>query len=187
MIDQIVARVQEELKDDPKRFKHVLGVVDTAIALANIHGSDPYKAKLAALYHDCLRIAPVARQIQYLDLKTIKKYSDYPAVYHAYAAAASLQNDFGIKDSDILNAIRYHVWGRPKMSTLEKIIFISDACEPNRTFSDRESLYELSTKDLNQAVCNAMKKGIDYQVEKGNTPNPDQLEAYQYYLEVTSG
>ncbi len=39
---------------------------------------------------------------------------------------------YDIKDEEILTAITYHTTGRPGMSLLEKIVYISDYIEPMR-------------------------------------------------------
>lgn len=187
MIEQLKSRVTEKLKDHPKRLQHVFGVYETACKLATIHGVDQEKAAIAALYHDYAKYDTIEEQIQHIELKLIKQYAEYPVIYHALAAAISLEQEFMIKDQDILNAIRHHVWGRPKMSDLEKIIFISDSCEPNRKFDDASLIFETATKDLNHAVLLAMKASIDYLYQKGLLPSQEQLEAYTYYQEVNRG
>jgi predicted HD superfamily hydrolase involved in NAD metabolism len=187
MIEQIKHQVIEKLKDHPKRLKHVMGVYETACTLASIHHIDVDKAAIAALYHDYAKYDTIEEQIKHMELKMIKQYAEYPVMYHALAAAIKLEHDFNIKDQDILNAIRYHVWGRPQMSDLEKIIFISDSCEPNRAFEDACYIFETAKKDLNQAVSMAMKASIDYLKHKGLSPSEEQLIAYHSYQEVNRG
>ena len=48
--EDILKWVESRLK--PKRFKHTLGVEETAIRLARLYGVDPHEASLAALLHD---------------------------------------------------------------------------------------------------------------------------------------
>ena len=187
MIEQLKHRVEEKLKNHPKRLLHVMGVYETACKLADLHGINSEKAAIAALYHDYAKYDSIEVQIQHIELKLIKQYAEYPVIYHALAAAISLEQEYMIKDQDILNAIRYHVWGRPQMSDLEKIIFISDSCEPNRKFDDAALIFETATKDLNKAVELAMKASIDYLYQKGLLPSEEQMEAYTYYREVNRG
>ena len=43
-----------------------------------------------------------------------------------------LPKKYGVTDPDILNAILNHTTGRPDMSLLEKIVWLSDYIEPGR-------------------------------------------------------
>ena len=65
-----------------------------------------------------------------LELSEIEKGSG--SLLHSKAGAELAQSKYGVKDEDILNAIRYHTTGRPGMSLLEKIIFTADYIEPGR-------------------------------------------------------
>jgi predicted HD superfamily hydrolase involved in NAD metabolism len=187
MIDNIKQRVYEKLKDHQKRYEHVIGVYETAVKLAKHYGVDEQKAAIAALYHDYAKYESIEEQIAHLELKVIKKYADTPVMYHALAAAFHLENDFHIKDQDVLNAIRYHVWGRAEMSILEKIIFISDYCEPNRKFMDSTYIFELALKDIDLATEYCMKLTSEDIIKKDGTEHEDQVSAYHYYMEVNSG
>ena len=55
-------------------------------------------------------------------------------LWHGPVGAIIARNEFGIEDEDILNAIRFHTTGRAGMSTLEKLIYVSDMIEPGRNF-----------------------------------------------------
>lgn len=187
MIEEIKRKVIEKLKDYPKRLQHVLGVYETAVSLAKAHQLDEEKVMIAALFHDYAKYDSIEAQIEDLDLGIIKDYVDTPVIYHAFAAARKLEMDFGIHDEEILNAIRYHVWGRIGMSDIEKVILISDSCEPNRRFDDAKHIYELALKDLDLASEYVMKASIDYLETKKLVPALEQLNAYTYYMEVNRG
>jgi len=187
MIDQIKEKVSLKLENHQKRLRHVFGVYETAVKLAEIHQVDIEKAAIAALYHDYAKYDTIESQIKHIELKLIKQYANYPVIYHALAAAIQLNYDFNIRDEDILNAIRYHVWGRPHMTDLEKIIFISDCCEPNRQFEDTQKIYDLAVKDLDQATLYCMEVSIEDLKSKKLEPSTEQLEAFHYYKEVNRG
>lgn len=187
MIDVIKEKVIDKMKDHPKRLAHIIGVAETAAKLAKIYGIPEEKAMIAGLYHDMAKYDSLSEQMNMMDLRWIKAYADFPVIYHAIAAANMLEHEFRVHDHDILNAIRYHVWGRKEMSMLEKIIFVADSCEPNRPFDDIDYIYDLATKDIDQAVCYCMKQSILDVKKKKLVPSDEQLEAYEYYLEVTRG
>ncbi|MCL2610363.1 MAG: nicotinate-nucleotide adenylyltransferase [Defluviitaleaceae bacterium] len=137
-----------------KRYNHVLGVVDEAISLAAHYNINPEKAKIAALFHD------IAKEYTKQEIEEhIKKYNTkmppltitQQPLIHGFIGA-DLAEAQGIQNEDILNAIRYHTIGRASMGMLEKIIYIADAYEPNRKFSEREELKELAYEDINKAI-----------------------------------
>jgi predicted HD superfamily hydrolase involved in NAD metabolism len=187
MIDVIEQFVIQKLGDHPKRLKHVFGVKDTAVILAKIHGIDQEQAAIAALFHDVTKYDSIEAQKQLLDENSMMKYAEYPVMYHALSAAKLLETVFDIHDLHVLNAIKHHIWGTKDMTTLEKIIFIADSCEPNREFDDAPIIFELAKKDLDHATMIAMKASIDYLEKKGYTPSQEQLDAYHYYQEVIRG
>ena len=47
------------------------------------------------------------------------------------------EKEFGIKDEEILGAIRFHATGKPHMSPLGKIIYCADKIDPLRGFNSR--------------------------------------------------
>ncbi|HAX02940.1 MAG: hypothetical protein A2Y45_05865 [Tenericutes bacterium GWC2_34_14] len=187
MIDAIEKRVIEKLSQHEQRLKHVYGVAETAVKLAKIYHESEEKAWISGMFHDIAKYDSLEDQMNKMDLRWIKAYVDFPVIYHAIAAANTLEHEFRIHDQDILNAIRYHVWGRKNMSLLEKIIFVADYCEPNRGFHDSEMIYDMAVNNIDQAVCYCMKASIDHLLSKGLEPSEEQLEAYQYYQEVTRG
>jgi predicted HD superfamily hydrolase involved in NAD metabolism len=187
MIEDIKAKVSEKLKNHQKRLQHVFGVYETAVKIANAHHLDVHKVSMAALYHDYAKYDTIEQQVEHLEIKIIKEFAETPVIYHAFAGAIALEHDFGIKDQDVLNAIRYHVWGRKNMSAIEKVIFIADCCEPNREFEDAKKIFDMALINLDQTVVYCMKIGIDHVIHQKFQPSRDQLEAYEYYMEVNRG
>lgn len=187
MIDHLKKVVQDKLIDYPKRYQHVIGVYETAIRLAKYYHVDETKVGIAAIFHDYAKHDDIEDQIKHLELKIIKTYAETPVMYHAFAAANTLEYMFQIKDQEILNAIRYHVWGRTHMTMIDKIIFIADYCEPNRDFLDTTAIYELAIKDIDLAVEYCMKLTMQHVLKKNKVPHEEQVLAYQYYQEVNRG
>ncbi len=187
MNENLRAFVKEKLKHHQHRYLHICGVEEVAVELAKIYDISEEKASIAALTHDLLKYDTIEEQIKWLDQKTVEKFCHIPVMYHAYSAAIFIQKELGIQDTDIINAVKYHVWGRPHMSTLEKIIYVADFAEPNRNFEEAKITRNLAKTDLDLALVYAMKSSMDYLIEKGITPSIDQYEAFQYYEEVTRG
>ena len=187
MIEMIKKDVEEKLKSHPNRLLHVIGVYETALKLAKHYHIDETKIAISALFHDYTKYDDLSDQIKWLTKEEILKYKKYPVMYHALSAANALEQTYDIHDQDILSPIKHHVWGKANMNLYEKIIFISDYAEPNRTFFNPHEIYELALKNIDEAVLVCMKITIDYLLRENIVPNEEQLEAYQYYTEVTSG
>ncbi len=178
--------LREDLK--PKRLKHTIGVVDTAVVLAKEWGCDLEKARLAALLHDCAK---------YLD-KEVKcslcaKYDVSVSniefanseLLHAKAGALLAYERYKIEDRDVLSAIFYHTTGKPNMSLLEQIIFVADYIEPGRVHSDKLPEYrKLALSDLNLVTAKILKDTVKYlkkQADKQVVIDPQTNEAYEFY------
>ena len=187
MIELLRQKVEEKLKHHPNRLLHVLGVYETALKLAKHYHLDESKTGISAIFHDYTKYDNLSDQIKWLSKVEMVAYKKYPVMYHALSAAKVLEMEYGIRDQDILEPIKSHVWGKKEMSMYEKVMFISDYAEPNRTFFDPHEIYDLALKNIDQAVLVCMKITIDYLLKENIAPSEEQLEAYQYYMEVTSG
>lgn len=164
-----------------KRYRHSVGVSETAGMLAEQYGGDKDRAKLAGMLHD------IVKYFSDDELKTmiLRKpgtwgdcldYSD--KLWHAPAGAIYIEETFGITDSDILNAVIYHTTGRKQMTLLEKIIFLADYIEPGRNFPGVDEVREAAKQDLNQAVFLELQKTITHLLSKSQSVYPKTFEAY---------
>ena len=102
-------KLEKKLKEE--RYIHTLGVMYTAASMAMRHGADVQKAMTAGLLHDCGKYCDVNEQIL-LCRKHHIKLSDaeleVPALIHARLGAYFAEYEYGITDSEILDAITYH-------------------------------------------------------------------------------
>ncbi|GAY76328.1 hydrolase, YqeK [Sporolactobacillus inulinus] len=64
------------------------------------------------------------------------------------------------------------------MTLLEKIIFLADYIEPNRSFPGVDTVREAAERDLNEAVRLELQKTIAYLVAKQQSVYPKTFEAY---------
>ena len=142
--------LKEKYKGDSNRITHSIGVRDLAVTLANKLGVDAKKCEIAALFHDYYRYDSDSELIKLMDESDYKIYKDMPWGYHGLAAGNKIK-DFGITDPDIINAIKYHTVGRKNMSLIEKIIYVSDFSEINRTHEGSKEVREMALKDFDKA------------------------------------
>ncbi len=164
-----------------KRYLHTKGVAHEALKMSRRFNADEEKAYVAGLLHDC------AKGLSNEEMKTAcKKYGvemdEYmkkkPDLCHSFIGAKMAEQVFGISDSEILNAIKWHTTGHRDMTKLEKIIYISDLTEATRPNHDGLSeIRELSEKDLDEAFKKALIHKIDYTKSRGNKVHPYSLEA----------
>ena len=168
-----------------KRRLHTEGVRKTAKELCEIYGADAGKTDLAVCCHDIYR----GRQTEELD-ELIDRY-DIPDRYkgnanlsHGKIAAAVMENEFGISDRQILDAVSYHTTGRAGMSVLEMIVFLADAIEPGRDYPLVGRLRELSVKDLDRACLESLEGTISFLEQQGVAGiDPDTLKARDWLAE----
>ena len=166
-----------------KRYNHTLGVVATSEQLAKRYNASVESAQIAALLHDIAKYLPNDLLKEKLESAKETDYLNYsPLVWHAPVGAIVAKETYQIKDSDILNAIKYHTTGKAAMTTLEKIVFLADYIEPNRTQPGVEEIRKLATKDLDVAVAQTLADTVAYLSSKGKGDiHPDTLAAYEYY------
>ena len=184
---ELIARLRDKVKQrqTAKRFEHTLGVAYTAACMAFTLDVPPLKAELAGLLHDCAKCYTDKELISMCQHDKVELTSEElasPAVIHAKYGSFMAEHEFGIADSDILNAIRFHTTGRPDMSTLEKLIFTADYIEPLRDkASNLNEARRLAFTDLDECVYNILDATVTYLKSQGSVIVPDTMLAYEWY------
>ena len=174
--EKIKKYLENNLKE--KRIIHTYSVVNEAVKLAERYGEDTEKAGFAALCHDMCRGMSTAVLNMYVrQLGLPKSLIDKPNLSHGKVAAEILKKDYGITDDEILNAVSYHTTGRAGMSVFEKIIFLADAIEPERTYPTVDETRALAYIDLDRACINSLERTIEYINGTGNYLDPDTIIA----------
>lgn len=166
-----------------KRWTHTKNVKKMAVKLAKRWGTDPEKAAMAAILHDSAKELPKQELLQiFADNAIIAENA--PArpspVWHGIAAAILAETQWGITDPEILSAIRCHTTGKPGMSKLDKIIYLADMTSAERDWPGVDDLRALEMQDLDRALCDALKRSIDFVEEKGGSLDPESVAAYEY-------
>lgn len=176
--DQIEGKLRENLSE--RRFLHSIGVVECASDLAKRYHCDIEKTRIAAISHDC------AKEMKMKDLIAIAKDQDLeldkvilaePQLLHGPVGKYVAKRDFAIEDEEILNAIQYHTTGRANMSTLEKIIYLADIIEKNRSYNGIEEVRKLSKVDLNQAILLAIDNTVRFVLSMNALLHPQTIDA----------
>ncbi len=169
------------------RYTHSLGVVETAVKMAEHFGVDSEKTEIAALLHDCAKQIPHTEQLDLcrkygIPLDEVKEKE--LGLLHAELGAYMAEREFGVKDPEILDAIRYHTLGREDMSDLEKILYLADIIEPNRKdFEGLSELRALCFNNLARALLFGFGLTIAHTNRRGHILHNQTIEAEKYIRE----
>lgn len=191
-MDNILETIKEEFTINGvvnKRYYHTIGVIEMANKLNELHrlGLDEEKVTISAAFHDIAKLLPKDEQYHILTKhypQEIEQLTEYPDVWHSFAGAVYAREKYKINDVEILNAIKYHTTGKPNMTNLEKIIFISDYIEEvTRKLPKMIEARKIALDNLDKGVQKVLEDTIDY-LKNNNKKIYYLTEAtYQYYLQ----
>lgn len=189
LFEELKPKVKELLEET--RWNHTLGVIDVAEDLALMNNVDVWKAKIAALLHDCAKQLPQDVQEKFLKDNNIDiSYLDnYKKVVHSHVGAHYIKIVFGIDDEEIINAVKYHTTGRPDMTMLEKIVFLADFLDPGRDFEHYAKTFFTARKyayrNIDEAMQFVLSKLIVDLNRRGNPIYQDTFDANEYYSKMS--
>ena len=167
------------------RYRHTIGVYETALELAQIHDVSCEKAAIAALIHDYAKELPDDKKLMLCEKFNIKldnMMRMQPDLTHSFLSAALAKIELGINDAEILDAIAYHTTGRKKMSKLEKVLYVADMIEPNRElYTKLNRLRAFARENLDDALIEGLRYKIEYTTKKKKHVHPLSLDALEYY------
>lgn len=192
MMIQTLAEIREYIEDKlkPDRFRHSIGVMETARELAVRYGEDPDRAQLAGILHDCGRQFGHEESLRLMDAlgyipNEVERFS--PSLLHGRIGALLARERFSIEDDAILSAIACHTTGKVGMSLLDKIIYVADYIEPNR---DGDWVYPMRTmafRDLDGCLVMCADSTLTFEMKKGNPIHPDTLRMRNSVLMAAKG
>lgn len=158
-----------------ERFQHTKLVLKSALKLAKQLELDLKKAETAALLHD------IAKSKSSLELKKILRNSKWEPddlelgivpVLHAPAGAVMAEESFGVTDSEILEAIRFHTLGHPEMGKIAQVIYAADFISEDRNFVGLDEIRSEIEKDFNFGLYLITTHIMKYQLERNNFIHP---------------
>ena len=167
--DHLPALLRYVMKE--KRVQHTLGVRQTAVMLADRWGAPMQAAGVAAMLHDIAKPLPLS-EMQALSrgygLDEPDEILSDGNLLHGPLAAAIAARELNVKDNRVLSAIACHTTGKVGMTTLDKVLFIADAIEPNRAdYPGLSEMRALVTADLDAAVLMSMRRTKEYVLSRG--------------------
>lgn len=181
--EKIMYKLKKEL--DAQRYTHTLGVEETARQMALLFGEDPQKAALAGLLHDCAKCMTLTQMVKAakgVPLDPVMKESK--ALMHAVAGMCVARNVYGVDDPEVLGAIRWHTTGHAGMTRLEKIVYLADMIEPNRTYPGVDAIREAAARDLDAGVLLALERTIAFLQEERAAVCETSIHARDWLLQA---
>ena len=161
----------------PEKYRHTLGVTAMAVELAKRYGVSVEKARLAGLLHDCGK--ELGKNKKYLRfMKLDKKERNIKALWHNALGVVLAQKIFGVKNKEVLSAVRKHTLADKNMSSLDKIIYIADSAERYRNFKGVEHIRKAAKKSLNAGFLASLHRKIEFVLIKGQRLHPRSVEAW---------
>lgn len=179
------ALARERLSE--KRYAHTLRVADTAEHLAAVHGLDRRRTRLAALLHDAAREIPPEEYLRLAEVWNLpmdEPVHKSPKLLHGPVAAALARTELGVKDKEVLDAVRVHTVGRAGMGPLALALYVADKIEPARDYPSVNRLRKLAEKDLYEAAREALRRTHAYNEQQGRPTHPASLETLEWLEEA---
>lgn len=174
----------------PARAAHSIRVAVAAATRAADLGVPESKAVCAALLHDCGKNVDTDSPLL-KGFSLLPEWGDVPPqVLHQFTGAYIAERALGVRDSEILDAIRFHTSGKEDMTALGKLIFLADLVEEGRSYEGVETLRGLfyekkkGADGLDTCLLRALKETLEYLKKQGGEIYPLTVKAYQY-MEVT--
>ena len=175
--------VKEKLPE--KRYKHSLRVAETAVKLAEIYDGDKDKAELAGVLHDYCKyddLSTMYQVVRQYELETdLLSYGG--EILHGPVCSAIMENDFDVKDEEVLLAIKYHTTGRQQMTKTEKLVFIADYIEPGRKTPGVEEIRDMAYNQgsLDKTIYEISKRTVLFLISKDITVYGTTISCLNYY------
>ena len=163
----------------PNRVAHVLGCRDTAVELAKRWGADETDAARAGILHDITKALDGPLQLTLCRCygKILGEFSrKYPKTLHALTGSMVAERIFG-ENPAVVSAICHHTTGKADMNLLEKIIYVADYMEPNRTIPGVEELRYLAFSDIDAALKLGLEMTLEHLKNQGSEVSPESRAA----------
>lgn len=183
LVDERLSETALRKRLSASDWKHSVRVSKAAVELAERFGVDARKAEIAGLLHDYARGIPkgeLPRSAAELGIEVDDVARQFPYLLHAEVGARLAASELGIEDEDVLEAIANHTVGRPRMSNLEKIVYLADMIEPERAFKGVEELRRVAASDLDVAFRLGYAQSFAHLVEAGKLIHPRTVEVWNW-------
>lgn len=170
-----------------ERYNHSIRTAITAKNLCLRFGEDAELGEIAGVAHDIckeMKKELLLNLVNGSDYEISQIEKDKPSLLHGKAASVLLQREFNVLNKDLLEAVGNHVFGKPNMCNLAKILYVADKSEPGRPYVNQEYLENLQKMSLNELVEYVVERNIAYLNKKGKAIS---TESYELLRSVKKG
>ena len=175
--EALLAGITEYAKAHEKkeRFEHSVRTAETCASLCRRFGEDAEKGYLAGIAHD------ICKECGDMELISLAVKDGLPvsqiertkvSLLHGRAAATLLQEQFNVTDSEIIEAVQHHTFGKTGMCNLAKILYVADKIEPGREHVTEAYLKKTEKMALNELTMFVLSENISYLQERGKKVAP---------------
>jgi len=185
--EQILSWLAENVPES--RTQHILRVEKMAMQLAQQHHLDVHKAATAGLLHDLAKYFLPTRLLEMakaakLELTAVDLAN--PHLLHADISAIIAAEEFGVTDSEILQAIANHTLGKPGMDQLSCVVFLADSIEPGRgNHPQLEAIRKICVLNLYQAVWMTCDRTLSHLIATGALMHPRMVLTRNWALQMS--
>ncbi len=175
--------------EKPSRAAHSLRVAKAAAKRASCLEISEEKVIAAALLHDCAKNLAMDSPLT-AGFVMREEWGNVPdPVMHQFTGAYVAEHTFGVRDEEVLDAIRFHTSGREDMSVLGALIFLADMVEEERAYDGVDVLRELFWKEVPKRASKtalfaclkeALRRTVEYLEEKKERVYPLTKRAYMF-------
>lgn len=173
-----------------RRFYHSQCVAACAAELAEKYGADVEKARLAGILHDVMKDTEPGEQLKIMERSGIiltEAQRRNTKLWHALSGAAYAENELGVKDRDILNAIACHTGGKAGMTVLDKVLFVADYISADRDYPGVEELRAAAQSSLEEVIVEGVTFTMQERMGERMTMEPRSIDAYNEALWILEG
>ena len=163
------------------RIDHSFSTALCGVGLAKRACVDPHKAATALLLHDIGKYV-TKEEAEKMGVRFDGRIDGMPLpIRHAEIGAELLRQIVGIRDDEIVEAVRWHTTGKPDMTPMEKVVYLADYIEPLRNFPTVDILRAAAEKSIDEGLRAALANSVEH-VGAGEL-YPATVDAYNYYKE----
>ncbi|MDO4155360.1 MAG: bis(5'-nucleosyl)-tetraphosphatase (symmetrical) YqeK [Oscillospiraceae bacterium] len=191
-VTEATEAMQEVLKQrlSKERYEHSTRVAKECKRLAEIYHVNADIAEFTGMVHDICKEMKSEEQEPLLKASEGFEITDEEwaskKLWHGIAGAQMLKQQYRVGNQTILNAVRYHTVARKGMTTLEKIVYLSDMTEEGRSFIDVHVLRNAVNRDLDLGMYYALRISIEKVMQKGGLLPKHTIEAYNQYVAIVA-
>ncbi|MCH7706555.1 MAG: bis(5'-nucleosyl)-tetraphosphatase (symmetrical) YqeK [Chloroflexi bacterium] len=178
-----LSRLQTLIKELPQGLQdHLHRTRDVALDLARRHGVDTAKVELAALGHDICRAlddATLLTEARAAGILVHPVEERVPVLLHGPLAAHRLQQECGVTDTEVLEAVRWHSTSCAGMSSVGLVVFLADKLDPDKAARNplHDQLKEAALGSLERAVADYLTAELSSLLAQGSLLHPASVEA----------